>query len=77
MNWNMISILLWHNLFNGNYGLMDPRKKKNKASVRVVIIFLIGYKMILYFLFDFNCIKSQPEYKALIIGLEIILELRA
>lgn len=77
MNWNMISILLWHNLFNGNYGLMDPRKKKNKASVRVVIISLIGYKMTLYFLFDFNCINNQSEYKALIIGLEIILELRA
>jgi ribonuclease HI len=56
---------------------MDTRKKKYKASVRVVIIFLIGYKMILYFLFDFNCINNQAEYNALIIGLEIILELRA
>ena len=55
----------------------DCSSIENLASARIVIISLRGVKTIFSFILTFECTNNQVEYEALVIGLEILLELRA
>ena len=55
----------------------DSSSKENSTGVEIVIISLRGVKTTLSFNLDFECINNQAEYEALVIGLEILLELGA
>lgn len=55
----------------------DGSSIKTTARAKVVIQSLIGIKTTLAFNLDFDCNNNQAEYKALIIGLEILLDLKA
>jgi hypothetical protein len=52
----------------------DGLKAKSKAGVRVVIISLVGPKVNLLFWLDFSYTNNPTKYKALIIGLLILLD---
>ena len=55
----------------------DSSNTKNSVSARIVIISPRGVNTTLYFNLAFECTNNQAEYEALVIGLEILLELRA
>ena len=53
----------------------DGSSTKNSAGAGIVIISPKGIKTTLSFNLTFKCTNNQAEYKALVIGLEILLEL--
>ena len=53
----------------------DGSSTENSAGARIVIISLIEVKTTLSFNLAFKCTNNQVEYEALVIGLEILLEL--
>ena len=55
----------------------DGLSIENSAGAGIVIISPKGAKTTLSFNLDFKCTNSQVKYEALVIGLEIILELEA
>ena len=55
----------------------DGSSIENSTSARIVIISLKRVKTTLSFIVAFECTNNQVEYEALVIGLEILLELRA
>ena len=64
---NMEIMVWWFESFDG-------LKAKSKAGVRVVIISLVGHKVNLLFWLDFSYTNNPTKYKALIIGLLILLD---
>ena len=50
---------------------------EKSARVGIVIISPKGIKTTISFNLDFKCTNNQAEYEALVIGLEILLELGA
>ena len=56
---------------------VDGSNTENSAGVGIVIISQKGIKTTLSFNLAFKCTKNQAEYEALVIGLEILLELGA
>ena len=55
----------------------DGSSTENLVGARIVIISPRGVKTTLSFNLAFECTNNQTEYEALVIGLEILLELRA
>ena len=55
----------------------DGSSKENSNGARIVIISPRGVKTTLSFNLAFECTNNQAEYEALVIGLEILLELGA
>ena len=55
----------------------DDSSTKNSARAGIVIISPKGIKTTLSFNLAFKCTNNQVEYEALVIGLEILLELGA
>ena len=55
----------------------DGFSTENSIGVGIVIISQKGVKTILSFNLAFKCTNNQDEYEALVIGLEILLELGA
>ena len=55
----------------------DGSSTENSVSAGIVIISLRGVKTTLSFNLSFECTNNQAKYEALVIGLEILLELRA
>ena len=54
----------------------DDSSTENSAGAGIVIISPTGVKTILSFNLAFECTNNQAEYEALMIGLEILLDLR-
>ncbi|XP_059671013.1 uncharacterized protein LOC132316553 [Cornus florida] len=57
--------------------IFDGSSANDVGGVGVIIIAPNGRKTTYSFFLDFKCSNNQAEYKALIIGLEILLEMRA
>ena len=55
----------------------DGSSTKKFTRVRIVIISPKGIKTTLFFNLAFKCTNNQAEYEALVIGLEILMELGA
>ena len=55
----------------------DGFSTKKSTGARIVIISTKGIKTTLYFNLAFKCTNNQAEYQALVIGLEILMELGA
>ena len=55
----------------------DGSSTKNSARAKIVIISPKGIKTTLSFNLAFKCTNNQVEYEALVIGLEILMELGA
>ena len=55
----------------------DGSSMENSTGAGIVIISPKGIKTTLSFNLAFKCTNNQAEYEALVIGLEILLELRA
>ena len=55
----------------------DGSSTESSAGAGIVIISPFGVKTTLSFNLDFDCTNNQAEYEALVIGLEILQELRA
>ena len=55
----------------------DGFSTENSPRVGIVIIAQKGIKTTLSYNLAFMCTNNQSEYEALVIGLEILLELRA
>ncbi|XP_038708534.1 uncharacterized protein LOC120003585 [Tripterygium wilfordii] len=55
--------------------LFDGSRMDLASGCGIVMISLEGQKTLLSFQFDFDCTNNQAEYKAVIIGLQIIREL--
>ena len=53
----------------------DDSSMEKSAGARIVIISLKGIKTTLSFNLAFKCTNNQAEYEALVIGLEILMEL--
>ncbi|XP_059630454.1 uncharacterized protein LOC132273511 [Cornus florida] len=56
--------------------MFDRSSTRDGGGAGIVIISPKGRKTTFSFFLDFKCIKNQAEYEALIIGLEILLELK-
>ena len=56
---------------------VDGSSTENPTGVRKLIISPRGVKTTLSFNLTFECTNNQAEYKALVIDLEILLDLRA
>ena len=55
----------------------DGSSTKNLCSVGIMIISLRGLKRLLYFNLAFECTNNQIKYETWVIGLEILLDIRA
>ena len=55
----------------------DGSSTESSAGAGIVIVSPLGVKTTLSFNLDFDCTNNQAEYEALVIGLEILQELRA
>ena len=55
----------------------DGSSMEKSARAGIVIISPKGIKTTLFFNLAFKCTNNQAEYEALVIGLEILMELRA
>ena len=55
----------------------DGSSTENSSGIGIIIISQKGIKNTLYFNLAFKCTNNQAEYEALVIGLEILLELGA
>lgn len=65
-----IKLLPWKLFFDGS-------KTRTFAGVRILILSSKGYKYPFYFNLELECTNNQAEYEALILGLELLLELEA
>ncbi|GKV27610.1 hypothetical protein SLEP1_g36766 [Rubroshorea leprosula] len=64
-----ISLVPWKLIFDGS-------STETMSGARVVVISPSGLKTQMSFQLDFDCTNNQAEYEALIIGLEMLVELR-
>ncbi|GKU86485.1 hypothetical protein SLEP1_g1001 [Rubroshorea leprosula] len=64
-----ISLVPWILIFDGS-------STETMSGAGVVVIFPSGLKTQMSFQLDFDCTNNQAEYEALIIGLEILVELK-
>ncbi|GKV04468.1 hypothetical protein SLEP1_g16622 [Rubroshorea leprosula] len=64
-----ISLVPWKLIFDGS-------STESMSGAGVVVISLSGLKTQMSFQLDFNCTNNQAEYEALIIGLEMLVELK-
>ena len=55
----------------------DRSSIESSAGAGIVIVSPLGVKTTLLFNLNFECTNNQAEYEALVIGLEILQELRA
>lgn len=70
LNLNIVGLTRWTMYF-------DDSKTKELAGAGMILLSPKEHKTQLSFKLDFSCMNNQAEYEALIIGLEILLELRA
>ncbi|GKV32763.1 hypothetical protein SLEP1_g41344 [Rubroshorea leprosula] len=64
-----ISLVPWKLIFDGS-------SIDSMSGAGIIIISPVGLKTQMSFQLDFNCTNNQAEYEALIIGLEVLVELK-